>query len=211
MYPTRPGRLHLVLAVCVLLVLLIVQQQQWVKLPANGHFEGAIPDSIHGSWFACVTWVLLQFTSRWTRGTATMIGATALIGLCLAVGTELLQKITGGDAEAGDVLFDMVGMSAALSFWSARRKLVPARIGVTVAVLLLIGSLWPGMHAVLDRPLSRLDCTGTRPLRFDLHNGPGQQRQQRDAGRAGARRMVDLWAGAEGHLGQRRLAGNTSR
>lgn len=135
------------LGVGFLVVLLILQQQQWVHLPGSGRFDNALPDAVHGSWFACVTWVLLLLTSRWTRGGATIV-VVAPIGLCLAVGTELLQLATGGDAELGDVFFDMVGMSAALFFWSARRGLVSSRSGIPLAVALLIGSLWPGAAAV---------------------------------------------------------------
>jgi hypothetical protein len=134
------------LGVAILIVLLILQQQQWVHLPGSGRYESAFPDAVHGSWFACVTWVLLLFASRWTRGGAT-VAVVAPIGLCLAVGTELLQLVTGGDAELGDVFFDMVGMCAALFFWGARRGLVSSRIGVPLAAALLIGSLWPGVAA----------------------------------------------------------------
>ncbi len=146
MYPTGPGRLHLMLGVGLLVFLLILQQQQWVHLPGAGRLEGAFPDAVHGSWFACVTWILLLFASRWTRGGATIV-VVALIGFGLAVGTELLQSMTGGDAELGDVFFDMVGMCAALFFWGARRGLVSSRIGVPVAAALLIGSLWPAVAA----------------------------------------------------------------
>ena len=130
----------------LLIVLLILQQQQWVTLPGAGRFANALPDAVHGSWFACVTWILLLITSRWTRGFVTIV-VVALIGLCLAAGTELLQLVTGGDAELGDVFFDMVGMCAALFFWSARRGLVSPRIGVPIAALLLIGSVWPAVAA----------------------------------------------------------------
>jgi hypothetical protein len=134
------------LGVVLLVVLLILQQQQWVHLPGSGRYEGALPDAVHGSWFACVTWIALRFASRWTRGGATVVVA-ALIGVCLAVGTELLQLITGGDAELADVFFDMVGMCAALSLWSTRRGLVSSRVGVPIAAALLIGSLWPAVAA----------------------------------------------------------------
>src|SRR5512139_777952 len=127
------------LGVGLLVFLLILQQQQWVHLPGAGRLEGAFPDAVHGSWFACVTWILLLFASRWTRGGATIV-VVALIGFGLAVGTELLQSMTGGDAELGDVFFDVVGMCAALFFWGARRGLVSSRIGVPVAAALLIGS-----------------------------------------------------------------------
>lgn len=147
MYPTRAGRLYLMLA-GVLIVLLFAQQQQLIKLPDTGRLSGALPDSVHGSWFACVTWVLLQFIRRWTRGGAT-VAVTAAVGFALAVGTELLQAVTGGDAEAGDVFSDMLGMSAALCLWSVHEHLIPRRPGVTAAGLLLIASLWPLGHALL--------------------------------------------------------------
>ncbi len=136
------------LGVGALIVLLFAQQQQLIKLPELGRLSGALPDAVHGSWFACVTWVLLQFIRRWTRGGAT-VATTALVGFSLAVGTELLQAATGGDAEASDVFHDMLGMSAALCIWGAREKLIPHRPGIAAAVLLLIASLWPVAHALL--------------------------------------------------------------
>jgi hypothetical protein len=54
-YPTRPGRLHLMLAVAALLVLLFAQQQGIVQIPGSGRVAVAAPDAIHGSWFACET------------------------------------------------------------------------------------------------------------------------------------------------------------
>ena len=152
------------LAVGALIVLLIVQQQQLIKLPGSGRFADALPDALHGSWFACVTWVVLLFVARWTRRDAA-IAVTVLIGLCIAVGTELLQKITGGDAELGDVFFDMFGLAAALCFWCARQKMIAPRLGVGLAIVLLVGSLGPGLRAVLIERYR--DSIAPELVRFD--------------------------------------------
>jgi hypothetical protein len=135
----------------VLIALLFAQQQQLIKLPRWGHFWAAAPDALHGTWFACVTWLVLWFVKRWaTRDN--VLPTTVFIGVCIAVGTELAQKLTGGDAEISDVFFDMVGMSAALFVWAAREKAIPYRAGITLATLLMIGSLWPvAMPIVIDR------------------------------------------------------------
>jgi len=106
--------------------------------------------------------------------------ATALIGLCIAIGTEVVQGMTGGDAEAGDVLFDMVGMSAALSFWSVRRRMARPRIGYGAAAMLLVASFWPVVPAIavdtcrdsIAPELVRFDS----PCVHDLYsvNGPSE-------------------------------------
>ena len=151
MYPTRPGRLYLTLAVVALLILLYAQQQQTVVIPWSGRIATAVPDAIHGSWFACVTSIVLLFVERVRQGRAAFV-VTAVIGLCIAVGTEVVQGLTGGDAEAGDVFFDMVGMSAALCFWSARRGMSRPRVAYSAAALLLVASLWPVVPALaVDR------------------------------------------------------------
>ncbi len=151
MYPTRPGRLYSALAGAALIALLFAQQQQLIKLPGSGRFWAAFPDALHGTWFACVTWLILSFVRRWTERRY-VVPTTVLIGVCVAVGTELVQKVTGGDAEISDVFFDMVGMSAALLVWSAREKFIHFRTGVALAAILMIGSLWPiAMPIVIDR------------------------------------------------------------
>jgi hypothetical protein len=131
-----------------LILLVLVQQQPVVDLPGMGRVAGAVPDALHGAWFACVTWVLLLIVGTRARGGRAVV-ITAVIGLSVAVGTELLQKSTGGDVESGDVFFDMVGMSAALLLWSANRGFLAPRTGVSLAALLLIGSLWPVVPALL--------------------------------------------------------------
>jgi hypothetical protein len=147
-----------------LLVLLIAQQQQLVTLPGSGRVATAVPDAFHGAWFACVTWFVLLLVAVRFRPAVT-VALTAVIGLTIAIGTELMQKLTGGDAEVGDVFFDMVGMTAALCVWSARRKLVPRRAGFCVAALLLLGSLWPVVPPLLiDR---YRDSIAPELVRFD--------------------------------------------
>jgi hypothetical protein len=174
-YPTRPGRLYLMWAAGALLLLLFAQQQQVIALPVSGRVGRAVPDALHGTWFACVTWFVLSIVgSRFRPRIA--VALTALIGLAIAVGTELLQVLTGGDAEIGDVLFDLIGMSAALLVWSAREKLINFRTGVALATMLMLGSLWPvAMPIVIDHyrdsivpQLVRFDS----PYMFDLvHSG----------------------------------------
>ena len=147
MYPTRPGRLYPMLAVVALLLLLFAQQQQIVGIPWSGRVAAAAPDAIHGSWFACVTTIVLYFVERVRRGRAAFV-ATAAIGFSVAVGTEVVQGFTGGDAEVGDVFFDMVGMSAALCFWGVRRRMLRPRVGYSATALLLAASLWPVVPAI---------------------------------------------------------------
>jgi hypothetical protein len=163
-YPTRPGRLYLTLAVVALLILLYAQQQQTVVIPWSGRIATAVPDAIHGSWFACVTSIVLLFVERVRQGRAAFV-ATALIGLCIAVGTEVVQGLTGGDAEAGDVFFDMVGMSAALCFWSARRGMARPHVGHGAAALLLVASLWPVVPAIAIERCR--DSIAPELIRFD--------------------------------------------
>lgn len=164
MYPTRRGRLYSVLAGVALVALLFAQQQQLIKLPGSGRFWAAFPDALHGTWFACVTWLILSFVRRWTDH-SNVVPTTVLIGVCVAVGTELVQKVTGGDAEISDVFFDMVGMSAALLVWSARERLIHFRTGVALATILMIGSLWPiAMPIVID---SHRDSIAPQLVRFD--------------------------------------------
>ena len=55
MYPTRPGRLYLMLGAGAVIALLFAQQQQLIKVPGWGHFWAAARDALHGTWFACVT------------------------------------------------------------------------------------------------------------------------------------------------------------
>ena len=95
-----------------LIVLLIAQQQQLVQTPGSGRVATAVADALHGSWFACVTWLMLILVGRWTRPGAA-IALMALVGVVIAVGTELLQKLFGGDAEAGDY-------SSTWSAWAPR-------------------------------------------------------------------------------------------
>jgi len=163
-YPTRPGRLHLIVALAVLVVLLFVQQQSIVEIPGSGRVSGALPNALHGPWFAIVSWMLAGFVRRWAGRGAT-VAITVALGFGLAIGTEAMQKITGGDAEWSDVLFDMVGMSAALCIWSVREKLIPRRVGVTTASLLLLTTQWPLVHPLLvDR---HRDSIAPELVRFD--------------------------------------------
>jgi hypothetical protein len=145
-YPTGPFRT--IVAVAALLALLFAQQQQLVTMPGSGRVANAVPDALHGPWFAVVTWFVASFVNKRTRGWAT-IGLTAILGVLLAVGTEVLQRLNGGDAEWGDVICDLLGMTAALSVWAARRNLQPPRPAIGIAVVLLGLSQWPFVHALL--------------------------------------------------------------
>ena len=148
MYPTRPGRLYPMLAGAALIVLLVAQQQQLLTLPGSGRVATALPDALHGSWFVCVTWCVLMFTSKRFHGVAAII-VTVAIGVALAVGTELLQKLTGGDAEIGDIVFDMLGMAAALFSWAAHQRLIPPAAGGGAAAVLWFATLWPLVPALM--------------------------------------------------------------
>jgi len=153
------------LAVGLLIVLLIAQQQELIKLPGWGRFWSAVPDALHGAWFACVTWLILSLLKGWAAQQNNIVATTALIGVSIAIGTELTQKLTGGDAEISDVFCDMVGMSAALLVWSARENVIRFRTGIPLATVLMIGSLWPVMMPILiDR---YRDSIAPQLVRFD--------------------------------------------
>jgi len=152
------------LAIVVLLILLFAQQQQIVEFPWSGRIATALPDAIHGSWFACVTSIVLFFVERVRRGRSAFV-ATAAIGACMAVGTEVVQGLTGGDAEAGDVFFDLVGMSAALCFGGVRRRMLRPRIGYSATALLLAASLWPVVPALAVEHCR--DSIAPELIRFD--------------------------------------------
>jgi hypothetical protein len=178
-YPTRPGRLYSVLAVVALLILLFAQQQQIVGIPWSGRIAAALPDAVHGLWFACVTTIVLYFVERVRRGRTAFV-ATAAIGVLIAVGTEVVQGLTGGDAEAGDVFFDLVGMSAGLCFWGVRRHLIRPRVGYGATALLLGLSVWPVVPAIAVERCR--DSIAPELVRFDspcVHelysvNGPSE-------------------------------------
>lgn len=161
---TRPGRLHPIVGVGVLIVLVLVQQQPFLDLHGMGRVASAVPDALHGAWFACVTWVLLLIVERRVRGGRAVL-VTALTGFAVAAGTELLQKSTGGDAEFGDVFFDMAGMSAALFLWSSRRGFLAPRLGVSLAILLLAGTAWPVVPALLTEQYRK--AIAPELVRFD--------------------------------------------
>ena len=146
MYPTGPFRT--IAAAAALLLLLFAQQQQLIELPGSGRVATALPDALHGPWFAVVTWLIAAFVGRYARG-ATSIWITALIGACLAIGTEVVQGLTGGDAELGDVVCDLLGMGASLCVWAARRDLMRMRPALGVAVMLLCLSQYPLARALL--------------------------------------------------------------
>jgi len=151
-------------AVVALLILLFAQQQQIVGIPWSGRIASAVPDALHGSWFAGVTSIVLFFVERVRQGRTAFV-ATALTGVCIAVGTEVVQGMTGGDAEAGDVFFDLVGMSAALCFWGARRGMLTSRTGYGAAAMLLAASLWPVVPALAVERCR--DSIAPELIRFD--------------------------------------------
>jgi hypothetical protein len=159
-----------VVAVGVFVLLVLVQQQPFLDLPGMGRVAGAVPDALHGAWFACLTWMLLLIVDRRAHGARAVV-ITAVIGVSVAVGTELLQKSTGGDAESGDVFFDMVGMTAALLLWGAHRGFLAPRPGVSLAVLLLTGSLWPVVPALLTESYRK--AIEPELVRFDSAQGRG--------------------------------------
>ncbi len=94
-YPTRPGRLHLILALGALVVSLIAQQQRVFDFPGSARVASGLHDATHGTWFALVTWFVAGFVRRFAGRGAT-IAITALLGVGIAIGTEALQTYTGG-------------------------------------------------------------------------------------------------------------------
>jgi hypothetical protein len=127
------------------LVLLIAQQ--FFDLPGSGRVVGGLQNALHGPWFALVTWVVVITAGRRTSGVVTIVVA-AMIAVILAIGTEALQKITGGDPAWNDVGFDLVGAAAALVFRAAQTSLIPKRPGFVGASLLLLATLTPLLFAV---------------------------------------------------------------
>ena len=89
MYPTRPGRLHLILALGALVVLLIAQQQRTFDFPGSARVASGLHDATHGMRFALVAWFVAGFVRRFVGRGAT-IAITAL-GVGIAIGTEVLQ------------------------------------------------------------------------------------------------------------------------
>ena len=76
----------------------------------------------------------------------------------------------------------MVGMSAALLVWAARRSAIPYRVGMTLATILMIGSLWPVvMPFLIDR---YRDSIAPQLVRFDSRYvvRSRAQRQRRGGG-----------------------------
>jgi hypothetical protein len=145
-YPSGLQRLHPLVALGVVVLLLVAQQV--LVVPGSGHLVNGAQNAAHGPWFAVVTMLLARLVRRrfGARGT---VAVTALIGIVVAAGSEMLQAFTGRDAELSDVGFDLVGMCAALTAWSAREKLIGASPGYLVATLLLLGSMWPGIDVLL--------------------------------------------------------------
>ena len=138
----------LVLAGVLLVALLAAQQIAGAD--TYGRFAQGLHNGMHGCWFSVVTYLVLQALSAALPALPPrrILAIGAGIALLLAPGTEAVQLFTGRDAGVGDVLFDLMGSGAALTVWSVRERMLAARLGLTIAALLLGASLWPLIAAL---------------------------------------------------------------
>jgi len=143
-YPTRQWWLHLGLALAVMALLIA---QQWLAIPGSGRVLRGLQNAMHGPWFALVTWLVAILVERWLGGAARVAIIAALVAV-LAVGTELMQRFTGGDAEWSDVGFDLVGAAAALIVRYGGRVGMSQRLAMTAGAVLLAIALAPLANAV---------------------------------------------------------------
>jgi hypothetical protein len=138
--------------------------QQFLAVSGTGRLSNGLQNAAHGPWFALVTWLLLQFTSRRTRGWRTVI-ATAMICASLAMMTEAMQRYTGGDPSWGDISYDLIGATAALLAWCGHRQLLARRSSYGAAILLLMVTPTPFLQALATE--SRRVAIAPELVRFD--------------------------------------------
>lgn len=123
--------------------------QQVFTVPGLTRVAIGLNDSAHGTWFALVLLALLVVVSRrWRLGVRAELALGAAAALVLAPGTELVQELTGRDAEVDDALFDLVGAVGALAVWAAYRKRLSVRVAATITVMAFVVSLYPIFSAL---------------------------------------------------------------
>jgi len=125
----------------------LLAAQQFLAVPGSGRLSSGLQNSVHGPWFAVVTWLLLRFAARRTSGWLT-VTATAILCVVLAIATEAMQIYTGGDPSWGDVGYDLIGATAALLVWCGRGQLLPRRSSYGAAVFLLMVTPTPFLQAL---------------------------------------------------------------
>jgi hypothetical protein len=118
-----------------------------------------------------VTWLMLWLIAGRLRGWHA-VGLAVFLSVLLAFGTEAMQLVTGRDAQLSDALRDLLGASAAVAAWCARKRLVAAQLAYPLAGLLLLGSMAPLFQALATEArrvniapdLVRFDSTIDRAL-----------------------------------------------
>ncbi len=138
-------RTYMPAMLAVVVVLLIVQQ--FAVVPGSGRIAGGLQNAAHGPWFALVTYLVWRVVRGRFSPPRALI-ATALVAFGLALITEALQILTGGDAQWADVAFDMLGACAALTFVAGRTQALPRVASLWTAGCLLLLTLTPAMTAL---------------------------------------------------------------
>jgi hypothetical protein len=125
-------------------VIVAIAAQQLFTVPGPTRLAIGLNDSAHGIWFALVLLALLFGVSRRrSLGVRMELWIGAVAALVLAPGTELLQKLTGRDAEVDDALLDLVGAVGALAIWAAYRGRFSIRVGAAIAIIAFVASFYP--------------------------------------------------------------------
>jgi hypothetical protein len=127
--------------------LLLLVVQQFAVVPGSGRLTAGLQNALHGPWFALVTFVCYAIL-RALRGAANTLLLAGLTAVALALATEAVQVLTGGDAEWLDVGLDLLGAAAALLVLAARERRLPSRPAYGGAALLLLISLTPATFAI---------------------------------------------------------------
>lgn len=113
--------------------------------PGPGATRGgaALHDIAHAPTFACVTWLLLMLFKRLQRGS---VASQYLIAFALAVAlglaTEIVQRLTRGDASFLDLASDAIGAFAACGIFAGFDRRISQRV-------LRVGAAVVGVTALL--------------------------------------------------------------
>jgi hypothetical protein len=126
---------------------ILVAAQQFGDIPGAGRVAFGLQDALHGPWFALITWIVYGLTRSWLGTRATLWSTVATV-VALAIGTESLQLLTGGDAQWSDVGSDLLGAGAALALIAGRARTLPRVLAWFLALALITVSLTPLLTAV---------------------------------------------------------------
>jgi len=131
-------------------LLLLLVAQQLLAIPGFGRLARGFQNALHGPWFAVVTWCLQSFWTQVFRREADLVAIATgwLLALLVAVLSETLQVFQARDAQLDDVIWNMLGASAALAIWAARAGLLRRGVGLGVALVLLTLSSAPLIRAL---------------------------------------------------------------